>query len=332
MFTPLANNKPNINNEVDRNSSSVNATSAPAANIIGGYRMDSPETNNTFFENCTDFTVAFQFVISDRYFNTAIRRDNNMFQISAGSRWYQIWPCMTGLNNNNLPTWYPYLFNQDGEGFVSALENWVINYRLSDGSDAAFNPDLNNQFSPIEAGKPYTFVFSAGTQHPSGSACINGTQTSCGWQDRQGQGGNTTTSTDSISDIDNGTWRWSVNGYPETGAPVSQTSSNSSVAQMAFWTGPLNVEEMKVVSNQPFGEPLDVVDTQPSFHYYFKEDYKVDKRTALDGDEIANNSYNNLGSIGDQDYAQFTLADGSNFNYSATESYDREAEQYRDRI
>ena len=329
MFTPLANNKPNINNEVDRNSSSVNS----GTNIIGGYRMDNPNANNDFFNNCTDFTVAFQFVISDRYFNTFIRRDNNMFQISKGNDGYlQLWPCMTGLNNNNLPTWAPDLFDLDGQGFVYSLENWVLGYRKNSSSDAFFNPDLNNEFSPIEAGKPYTFVFSMGSQHPSGSACINGTQTSCGWQSRQGQAGNTTTSTDSLSDLAGSQWRWSVNGYPDTGAPVSQTSSNSSVAQMAFWTGSLNVEEMKVVSNQPFGEPLDILDTQPSFHYYYKEDYKVDKRTALDGDEIANNSYNNLGSIGDQDYAQFTLADGVNFNYSATESYDREAEQYRDRV
>jgi hypothetical protein len=329
MFTPLANNKPNINNEVDRNSSSVNSKT----NIIGGYRMDNPNTNSAFFNNCNDFTVAFQFVISDRFFNTFIRRDNNMFQISKGNSGYlQLWPCMTGENNNFLPTWCPDLFNLDGQGFVSSLENWVVGYRNANSSDAFFNPDLNNQFSPIEAGKPYTFVFSMGTQHPSGSACINGTQTSCGWQARQGQIGNITTSTDSISSLPGSQWRWSVNGYPDTGAPVSETSSNSSVAQMAFWTGSLNVEEMKVVSNQPFGEPLDVLNAQPSFHYYYEQDYKVNKRTALDGDEIANNSYNNLGSIGDQDYAQFTLADGVNFNYSATESYDREAEQYRNRI
>jgi hypothetical protein len=324
MFSPLANNKPFINNEVDRNSSSVNAKT----NIVGGYRMDSPENDNTFFEQCTDFTVAIQLLVDDRVFNTNIRRDNNIFQIAAGSRWFQIWPCMTGLDNTFLGGAYPDLFPNP----ATAFSTWVINYRTAAGKDAAFNPDLNSQFTPVEPGKPYTFVFSAGTQHPSGSSAINGVTTTCGWQSRQGQSGNDATSTDGISVIDGGTWYWSVNGYPDTAAPISQTTNNGSVCQMAFWTGSLNESEMRVVSNQQWGEPLDVVNQQPAFHYYFREDYKVNKRTALNGDEIANNSYNNLGTIGNQDWAQFTLADGLNFNYSNTGSLDREIDEFRLRV
>ena len=327
MFTPLANNKPFINNEVDRNSSSVNAKT----NIVGGYRMDSPENDNTFFEQCTDFTVAIQLLVDDRVFNTNIRRDNNIFQIGAGSGyWLQIWPCMTGLQNTNIgsSTWMPDLFPNP----ATAFSCWVINYRTAGGKDAFFNPDLNSQFTPVEPGKPYTFVFCMGTQHTSGSAAINGVNTTCGWQNRLSQGAGATAN-DSISTIDGaGPWRWSVNGYPEVGAPVSQTTNNGSVCQMAFWTGSLNESEMKVVSNQQWGEPLDVVNQQPAFHYYFREDYKVNKRTTLNGDEIAGNSYNNLGTIGNQDWAQFTLADGVNFNYSNTGSLDREIDEFRLRV
>lgn len=237
---------------------------------------------------------------------------------------------MTGLNNTNIgsSTWCPDLFPNP----ATAFSCWVVNYRTNTGLDAFFNPDLNSQFTPVEPGKPYTFVFSMGTQHTSGSAAINGVNTTCGWQNRLSQGAGATAN-DSISTIDSGgTWRWSVNGYPDTAAPVSQTTNNGSVCQMAFWTGSLNESEMRVVSNQQWGEPLDVVDQQPAFHYYFREDYKVNKRTALDGDEIAGNSYNNLGTVGNQDYAQYTLADGLNFNYTNTESLDREIDEFRTRV
>ena len=327
MFTPLAYNKPSVNNEVDRNNSTVSSR----ADIIGGYRMDNPNSNSAFFENCTDFTAAIQVVVTDLVFNTFIRRDNNAFQISSGNRWFQIWPMMTGLNNTNLGSsnFYPDLFPNP----ASAFSCWVVNYRTGNGYDAAYNPDMTNLFTPVEPGHAYTFVFSAGSQHPSGSSAINGVNTVCGWQGRQSQLGPTDVlATDGIDVIDAGTWRWSVNGYPDTGAPVSETTSNGSVAQMAFWTGSLTQDEMRVVSAQPFGEPLNVLDTQPSFHYYFKKGYKVNKRTALDGDEIAGNSYDNLGTIGNQNYAQFTFASGSNFDCIETQSYDRELEDYRDRV
>lgn len=327
MFTPLAYNKPSVNNEVDKNSSSVNSKT----NIVGGYRMDNPNSNASFFENCTDLTIAMQVVVTDEVFNTFIRRDNNAFQISSGARWFQIWPMMTGLDNSNLGSsnFYPDLFPNP----AAAFSCWVINYRTSNSYDAAFNPDMNNQFTPVEPGHAYTFVFSAGSQHPSGSAAINGVNTVCGWQARQSQlPASDALATDGIDVIDAGTWRWSVNGYSDTNAPVSQTTSNGSVAQIAFWTGSLTQDEMRVVSAQPFGEPLNVLDTQPKFHYYFKEGNKVNKRTTLDTDEVAGNSYDNLGTIGNQDYAQFTLVSGSNFNTIKTESYDRELEDYRNRV
>ena len=75
----------------------------------------------------------------------------------------------------------------------------------------------------------------------------------------------------------------------------TEVALSGSFSEWVFYDRLLTMDEMKLVTNQPYGQPLNVIDTEPTLHFRFREELKVTTTAAFVPEQIENKAFDNLG-------------------------------------
>ena len=74
---------------------------------------------------------------------------------------------------------------------------------------------------------------------------------------------------------------------------------SGSMGEWAYYSSSLSQDEMNLITNQPYGQPTNVLDKQPQFLYRFQEEQKETATgTSMPNNQLnGNTAYPNLGTI-----------------------------------
>lgn len=81
---------------------------------------------------------------------------------------------------------------------------------------------------------------------------------------------------------------------------------SGSMGEWSYYSSSLSQDEMNVITNQPYGQPTNVLDKQPQVLYRFQEEQKETATgTSMPNDQLdGNTAYPNLGTLTDSSLAQ----------------------------
>ncbi len=329
MFTPLTFNKDTAI-EVDR----FDNYNPPAdtTNKRLGYAIPS---NNVITDPGTDSTVIAAIKPDSDYIAssagngewkwTFVTLENN----SAGSAWWQLY--ISTENNTQIGNYANYGSTLGTSGLLKGSYAVSCRERHAAGSNQDGMIFINsgsyydwNDPQPVTIGLSYT------SATETWLASINGETVPIFHQDRAGSNQAqyqsirdvTTTSNTSIVTM----------GYNEI--VNVRFADSGSRSEFSFYTSSLTQDEMNVITNQTYGNPLNILDKQPQIHYRFTEEEKVTNNGTNTGltDFLGGvSAFPNKGTFTDSSVSQAKTIRDSRFYVTSGSAYDIQERDYRTR-
>lgn len=123
-----------------------------------------------------------------------------------------------------------------------------------------------------------------------------------------------------------------THGYSYVRFP--QAIMSGSVSQIIYYSEALNQDELNTITNQPYGDTLNVLDKQPAFYYLIREEEKVQTAGAsLTGQLNGVFAYPNKGTDTSSGISQLkSISNTAGFTITSGSVLDTGIEDYRQRI
>jgi hypothetical protein len=263
MFTPLAIHKNRIT-EINRFDNTVVATST--SQKVGGYFQN----RNAYFAGKNEGTIVVQaWPNSDdlRYNGTGTNRFKWMFwnSDSATSGWFSI--CVATDDNIQIGAGSNYTLLDNTLGWKKGQMGVQCRFRPSYIADGLILINSGSTYDWTDP-QPIRIAFTCDNTAQKYSCSLNGETAVVVEEARSGDPD--WTGYQFLSDL-GGDVDVSL-GYSNT--TFKEILMSGSYYEWSFYNTPLTQSEMNTITSQPYGQPSNVLTTQPDVHYVFTEENK----------------------------------------------------------
>lgn len=274
MFTPLAIHKNRIT-EIDRLDNTVVGSSTAAK--VGGYK----QADNTYWMSKSEGTIVVQaWPNSDdlRYNGTGTNRLKWMFwnAESNGSGWWSL--CVATGDNIQIGGGSNYLLLDDTLGWKKGQIGVQCRFRQGAVADGLILIDSGSTYDWTDP-QPIRIAFQVDATAQKYAASINGNTAPVVEEPRSGDPD--WSGYQFLSDLGGSTANVTF-GYGN--ALFDEILMSGSYYEWSFYDEVLTQSEMNTITAQPYGQPSNVLDTQPAVHFVYTQENKS-----------ATNSFSNLG-------------------------------------
>jgi len=302
MFTPLALNK-NVSIKVDRFNSELWPTDTTTKRLGVGIPASTywtPGPGNA------DGTIVVQAYPNSDYIPAPGGNNEFKWYLWASengnqSAWNQFYIATQDNSQVGSYTNYPTLFGGNSNGLLRGSFSVSIRERSTGGGNNDAIVILNSgSYYDWTGGtdlEPVRIAYTYDRTSDVFRASLNGETMTTHFENRSGYNIGTNKWLTDIAPA--GTDQFTTMGYSSR---INLRGANSgSFGEFAYYTSSLSQDELNVITNQPYGQPTNVLDKQPQVLYRVREEQKetevVGPTTVLTDTLPGNTAYPNLGTV-----------------------------------